>query len=75
MIARHDQRLEPRGVQATEPGGGLAELVDAGALGEVAADDHQVGLALLQPGGGGVDDLGIVRAEMDVGQVSDTGHG
>ena len=75
MIARHDQRLEPRGVQATKPGGGLAELVDASALGEVAADDHQVGLALLQPGGGGVDDLGIVRAEMDVGQVSDTGHG
>jgi hypothetical protein len=36
-------------------------------LGEVAADDDEIGLMFLKPSLGRADDLGIVRAEVDVG--------
>ena len=74
MIARYDKRFKASGAQLAQPGSGLTELVDPGALREIAADDDQVGATRLQPGGGGVYDPGIVRAEMNVGQVSDAGH-
>jgi len=74
MIAGNDQQFQPRRAQPVEPCGRCAELLDPRALGQVAADDDQVGPTLLQPGCGGVDYARIVRAEMNVGQMSDTGH-
>ncbi len=74
MIARHREHRPARRAKLVEPGRGLFELLDPGALGEIAADDDQVRLLLLQPGVGAVDDLVVLAAEMNVGEMRDPGH-
>ncbi len=72
MIARHHQGGHRDGV---DEGAGVAELLRLGPLGEVAREDQQVGLALLDQGahrGGG---RGHVKGtEMNVGDVEDLTH-
>ena len=75
MIAGYDKCFQPRSPQFAQPCRSLAELTNACALREIAADNHQVGATFLQPGGGGVDDPGVVRAEMNIGQMGDASHG
>ena len=66
MIARHRQHLVPGIAQPRQEAPGLLKLLDTRALGEVAADDDEVGrggihLALHR----GHDRL-VMRAEMQV---------
>ena len=76
VIARNGQDLVPGRAQAVEPGRGLPELVDPRALGEIAADDDQIGLLLFQPGLRRRHDLWIVGAEMNVRKMGYAGrHG
>ena len=53
----------------------LLELLGPRALGEVAADDDEVGLLVRNPRLDRFDENGVVGAEMKVGQVKKTGHG
>jgi hypothetical protein len=52
----------------------LFELLCPRSLGEVAADDDQVGLELVHLRVNGLDQLVVVRSEMEVGQVDDASH-
>ena len=64
----------PASRNRVEEGAGLLELLGPGALGEVAADDDEVGLLLIHPRFDRVDQLVVMRAEVKVGQVDQMGH-
>src|SRR6185437_9646977 len=53
----------------------LAELLGPGALREVAADHDEVGFQLIGLPLDGLDQLLVVRAEMQVGKMHDASHG
>ena len=75
VIARHGDDLEPVRAEPVEPGRGEPELGDPRALSEIAADDEKVRAMLEKPGLGGVGDLRLMGAEMDVGKVGNGRHG
>ena len=54
---------------------GRPELLRAGSLGEIAAHDQQVVPPPQQVGGEGLDDLGVLGAEVDVADMGDPPHG
>jgi hypothetical protein len=66
VVAGHD---EVRRRQRLEEAAGGLELARAGALGQVAGDDDELGLDVPQPGQQAVDERGLVGAEVDVRDV------
>jgi len=74
MIARHDEQFQPVIAQRGQVIGGIPELAFARALGQVPADDHEIGLSFLQPVDRCRDDVAIIGAEMNVRQMCDPGH-
>ena len=71
MVAGHAEHLVARLAQRFEESARLLELLGPGALGEIAADDDEVGPMHLQPGFGRRHDLLVVSAEMEVGELDD----
>ena len=74
MVAGDAERLEAGALEPVEEGAGLAILLDPRPLGEVAADDDEVGPVLGQPRLRAGDHSRVVGAEMDVGEMGDPGH-
>src|SRR5690606_7054699 len=74
VISGDRQHLNPAGAEALDEICRLPELAGAGALGEVSADDDQFWLALDQPGLECSDDLRIVCAKVNIGEVGDGCH-
>jgi hypothetical protein len=60
--------------QPGEEAAGLLELAGARALGEIARDDHQIGLLLVDPFLERANQYRLVCAEMKVGQVKQARH-
>jgi len=74
MIPRNDQQLEPILPQRPQVIGGIPKLARARALGQVPADDHEIGLFVFQPFDGCGDDCRIIGTKMNVRQMCDPGH-
>ena len=74
MIAGHAEHFMARLAQPLEELARLLELLGSGALGEVAADDDEVGLELVDAPLDGVDQSLVVGAEMEIGQVNEASH-
>ena len=64
----------PASLKPLEKLAGLPELLGAGALREVAADDDEVGLQLVDAPFDRLDQFLVVRAEVQVGQMDEAGH-
>ena len=75
MVARNAENFVTPLAQPFEEAAGLLELLGPGALGEVAADHHQVGLQLVDAAIDGLDQPLIVSAEVEVGQMDEPRHG
>ena len=67
VIARNAEHFVALVAQPGEEGAGLLELLGPGALGEVAGNDDEVGLFLVDSLLDRLDQLVVVRAEMEVG--------
>jgi hypothetical protein len=67
MIAGNAEHFVAALAHALEEFACLAKLLGARTLGEVAADDDEVGLQLINLRVDGRDELLIVRSEMEVG--------
>jgi hypothetical protein len=52
----------------------LLELLGARSLGEIAADDDEVGFLLVHALGDRIHEVRLVRAEMEVGQMDQASH-
>ena len=74
MIAGYDKGRTARCTQAIQIGGGLPELLHLGPLGQITADDHEVGLVRIYPGKRCFHNEWIVRAKMNVGKMCDAAH-
>lgn len=74
MIAGDREHRKASRLQSIYIAGRRLELGDAGALGKVAADDHEVGPTFLNPRFRRGNDLWIVRAEVEIGQMCYAGH-
>lgn len=74
MISRDREHGKTRCLQSIDVSGGLLELRNTGALGKIPADDHEVGPTFLNPRLRSRNDLWIVGAKMEVGQMSNAGH-
>ena len=75
MVSGHPEHLVPMIAQAVEEIASIAELLGTRALGEVAADDDEVGLELIDLPFDRLDQPLVMGAEMEVGEVNDAGHG
>ena len=64
----------PRIAQPFEELAGFAELLGARALREIAADDDEVGLQLVDLAFDRLDQALVVRAEVQVGKMDDASH-
>ncbi len=64
-------RADLRAGQALQPGARRLELLATAGLGDVAGDRHQIGLAFDDVGVDGRQGLGVLAAEVDVGDVDD----
>ena len=64
----------PRSRKPFEELAGLAELLGPRALGEVAADDDEVGLELVDLPLDRLDQPLVMRAEMKVGEMDEASH-
>jgi len=71
VIARHDELNSGNSVKEFAS---LREFRTSGALREVAADDHKVGLLFLQACEQRFRGLDIVSSEMKVGEMGDGSH-
>ena len=74
VIAGHAEHLVPALAQPFEEAARLLELLGARALGEVAADDDEVGLELVDLPFDGFDQPLVMGAEMEIGKVNEPGH-
>ena len=74
MVARHAKHVMAGLAQPIEEGARVLELLGPRALGEIAADDNQVGFVGVDPFLNRLDQLGVVRAEVEVGQMDDSRH-
>ena len=74
MIARHAEHLVAGISQPLEELAGLLELLGPRALREVAADDDEVGLLLVDALVDRLDQPRVVGAEVKVGQMDQAGH-
>ena len=74
MIAGNDQQSKPVVPQRAQIIGGIAKLALARALGQVTADDDEIGLFFLQPVDRRRDDIRVICAKMNVRQMCDPGH-
>jgi len=74
VIAGNNQQPVPVIPQAGQVIGSIPELALSRTLGQVAADDDEIGLSFLQPVNRGRDDGRIIGAEMNVRQMCDPGH-
>ena len=74
VIAGHAEHLMAALAQPLEELARFPELLGPGALGEVAADDDQVGLQLVDLPFDRLDQPRVMRAEMKVGEMDEAGH-
>ena len=75
MVAGDAQYLVPPLLQLFEEMTGFAKLLGACALGEIAANDDEVGFQLVDFCLDRLDDLLVVCAEMQVGEMDEASHG
>ena len=75
MVARNTQHLMTFCLQPLKEAARLAKLVGPRPLGEIAGDDDQVGLQLVDPLFDAIDQLLVMGAEMKVGEMGDARHG
>ena len=73
-VSRHSEHLMSRTLQALEELTGLLELLRPGALREVAADDDEVGLELIDAALQGADQTLVMRAEVQVREMDEASH-
>ena len=73
VVAGHAEHFVARCLQPLEELAGLAELLGPRALGEVAADDDEVGLQLVDTPLDGLDQPLVMGAEMQVGKMDEAG--
>jgi hypothetical protein len=66
VVSRDYENREAGSPQPVEIGGCFAKLGDSSTLGQITADDDEIGLTLLKPGLGRANDPGIIRAEVKV---------
>src|SRR5690242_21370986 len=74
MIARNAEDLMTRLAETSKKFASLLELARPRALGEVAANDDEVGLELVCLAFDSIDDLVVMGPEMEVGQVNKARH-
>jgi hypothetical protein len=74
MVAGHCKHFVPGRLQPFEEAAGLAELLGPRALREVAADDDEVGLELIDALLNRADELIVMGAEVQVGQMNEASH-
>ena len=74
MVARHAENFVAAIPQPFEEVAGLAELLGPRALGEVAADDDEVGLLRIDLFGNGFHQPLVMGTEVKVGEMDDPGH-
>ena len=74
VVAGNSEHLVTAVAQPLEELARLAELLGPRALGEVAADDDEVGLQLVDLAVDRFDQPLVVGAEMEVGEMDDAGH-
>jgi hypothetical protein len=74
MVAGHGQHFMTLAPQPLEEFACILELVGSRPLGEIAGDDDQVGLQLVDPLFDTIDQLLVMGAEMKVGQMGDARH-
>jgi hypothetical protein len=74
VVAGHPEHLVAALAQPVEKLAGFAELLGSRALREIAADDEQVRLELVDLALDRRDDLIVMRAEMQIGQVDEPRH-
>ena len=75
MIARNAEHLMPGMLQPLEETACLLELLGLRALGEIAADDDEVGLQLIDAVLDGLDQALVMRAKMQVREMDEASHG
>ncbi len=66
MIAGDAKHFVARLAQPVEKGAGVLELLGSRALGEVAADDDEIGLELVSLALNRLDQVFVMRAEMQI---------
>ena len=74
MVAGNAEHLVAAFTQPLEKLAGLAKLLGPGALGEVAADDDEVGLELVDLPLDRFHQLFVMGAKMQVGEMDDSSH-
>src|SRR3954466_10510049 len=74
MVAGHTKHFMAALAQPFEEATRLLELLGTGALGEVAADDDQVGLEYVDRPLDAFDQPLVVSAEMEVGKMDEARH-
>ncbi len=74
VVAGNRQHLVPGVAEPFEEAARFLELLGPGTLGEIAADDHQVGLGRVHFGFYRLDQFGVVGAEVEVGQMDQASH-
>lgn len=75
MVARHSEDLMALVPDVLQELAGLAELVGACTLREVAADHNEIGFNAVDLVADSVNQPRIMRSKMQVGQVNDASHG
>jgi hypothetical protein len=75
VIARDGEHIVALVTEPFEEPARLLELLGLGALGQIAADDDEIGICPIDLLLDCLDHLGIVRSEMEVGEVNQARHG